>query len=109
MNKKTPLQIVKEKFGSKEKLIEQVIELISESKEQAKELEYNLTKSTNKKLLRLHKVGNRIKEEFGSKEELVDKIVELKGMVKDKVYRESLMKKSLPKLLDNYNILNKKK
>lgn len=107
--KKTPLQKVKETFGSREKLIEQVIELISEGKDHAKELQYNLTKSTNKKLLRLHKIGTRVKEEFGSREKLVEKILELKDRSKDKPFKESLLKKSLPMLMDKYNILNKKK
>ena len=100
MNKLSPLQIVKEKFGSKEKLVDKVTELIAKGKEEKEELKERLLQSTNKKLLRLYEIGSKVKKEFGSKEKLVDKILLLQSRTKDIPYRDSLASMPLPKLFD---------
>ncbi|MBU1238861.1 hypothetical protein KJ865_04050, partial [Myxococcota bacterium] len=65
--KKSPLQMVKEKFESKEKLAEKIVELLAKSKEEKQQLKETLLVASNKQLLRLFDIGNSMKSRFGSK------------------------------------------
>ncbi len=98
--KKTPLQIVKEKFGSKEELVGKVSEMLKAVGETKDELKERLQHTTNKKLLRLHEITEKVKEEYGSKEKMVEKILELRDRTRDLPYKEKLMKYSVPRLFD---------
>jgi hypothetical protein len=127
MMKNTPLQIVNEMFGTKgelddvsheekqkiqksnkEQLVAKVIELIGNTKEEKQRLQKSLQFQTNKKLLRLYKVGNAVKEQFGTKEKLVDNIVKLQSKVTDLPYKNKLLTFSLPKLMDLFRVSEKK-
>lgn len=50
---KTPLQMMKDQYGSKDKLVAAVVEALNPAKEQKGELETKLTKQSNKKLFTL--------------------------------------------------------
>ena len=99
--KKSPVTAVKERFQSKEKLVEAVQKLatsdlwldrVSASK--------GLAKVSNQKLLRLHDVLSDAKQRFGSRDKLISAILELNKRTKDAGYGASLKKFPLPQLLD---------
>jgi hypothetical protein len=99
--KKTPLSQVKDRFGSKEKLVTAVEELATD------ELwldRYNETKGlqsvSNAKLLRLHAVLTEARERFGSRDSLVDAILELEQRSKDEGFRTRLRRYPVARLLD---------
>jgi hypothetical protein len=99
--KKTPLSQVKERFGSKQKLVEAVEELASEQLwidryNQAK----GLQSVSNAKLLILHDLLTDVKERFGSREQLVDAILELEKRSTDEGLRSRLRRYPVPRLLD---------
>lgn len=96
----SPLQKVKERFGSKEKLAQAVIDLFSQIKEEKEDLQERLKTAANTQLLHLHEVATLIKERFGTKEKLVEHLLSLQNRVKDASYRAKLSTFSLPKLMD---------
>lgn len=99
-NKKTPLQIVKETHGSKDKLVDELVKLLDPAKgESADELTGRLKLVTNRKLLHLLAVAKEV-EELGGKKAVVTKIAELRGQPKDTYYVDKLGGLSLPRLLD---------
>lgn len=96
----TPLQIVKEKHGSKEQLVETVAGLVEPIEgESADEHKRRLRNVPNAKLLHLMAVGERVKE-LGGRDAVVKKVLELKGQPKDHEYGDSLRKLSQGRLLD---------
>jgi hypothetical protein len=96
----TPLQIVKEKHGSKEKLVETVAGLVDPLEgESADEHKRRLRNVPNAKLLHLAGVGERIKT-LGGRDAVVQKVLELKGQAKDHEYADKLRKLSYGRLLD---------
>jgi hypothetical protein len=99
--KKSPVAVVKERFASKDKLVEAVqklatgdlwIDRVSAGK--------GLAKVSNQKLLKLHNVLSDAQKRFGSRDKLVSAILELKKRSKDAAYTASLKKFPLPQLLD---------
>ncbi len=99
--KKSPVTVVKERFQSKDKLVEAVQKLatadlwldrVSAGK--------GLAKVSNQKLLRLHDVLTDAKQRFGSRDKLISAILELKKRTKDAGYTASLKNFALPQLLD---------
>jgi hypothetical protein len=99
--KKTPLQLVKEQFGDKQKLVEAVQKLATDDLwldrvNDAKGLE----RVSNQKLLRLHASLSQAKEKFGSRDKLIGAILELEKRVKDDGFKARLAKYPLPRLLD---------
>lgn len=107
--KKTPLQAVKEKFESKEKLVAAVqalateelwIDRVSEAK--------GLAKVSNKKLLHLHEVLSTVKDKFGSRAKLIASILELEKRTKDDGFKTRLERLSTPALLDEHGAATKR-
>lgn len=96
----SPLQKVKERFGSKEKLAQAVLDLFKQVKEEKEDLQDRIKTAANTQLLRLHEVATQVRERFGSKEKLVEHLLSLQNRVKDAGYREKLASFSLPKLMD---------
>lgn len=99
--KKPPLSQVKQKFETKEKLVEAVEKLatddlwldrVSETK--------GLQKVSNAKLLRLHEVLSTVKDKFGTRAKLIDAIATLEKRSKDAGYKQRLATYPLPRLLD---------
>ena len=99
---KTPLQIVKEKFGEKSKLVEAIKALATD------DLWLNRTNSekglefvSNAKLLRLHAVFTAVKEKFGTRAKLIAAIADLEGR-KDEGFTKRLGEFPVPRLYDTW-------
>ncbi len=100
--KASPLAEVKDRFGSKEKLVDAVRELAGEELflDRVNE-DKGLERVSNQKLLRLHAVLSEVKAKFGSRAKLVDAILEAEGR-KDAGYRDRLERWPTPRLWDWY-------
>lgn len=109
MSKKTPLQIVKETHGSKDKLVDEVAKLLEPADgESAGDFKGRLKLVPNRKLLHLLEVGKEI-ESLGGKKKVVAKIAELKGQAKDTYFVDKLSGQSFPELLDTLKSLERAK
>lgn len=107
---KSPLAVVKEKFGDKAKLI---AALESFSKDEALWIDRvntdkGLEHVSNTKLLRLHEIFSQVKERFGSRAKLIDAIVELEKRAKDTGYRVRLERFPVPRLWDFYRVASRR-
>jgi hypothetical protein len=100
MAKKTPLQIVKDKYGSKDKLVDAVAALVERAEgetddEHKKRLKY----VSNAKLLHIAGQAERAKA-LGGRDGMVAKALELKGQTKDHEYSDRLKRLPLGRLID---------
>lgn len=101
--KKTPLQIVKDRFGDKAKLIEALRKFTNEDLWVNRlNAEKGLEHVSNAKLLRLHDTFSAVKDKFGNRFKLIDAIVSLENRVKDAGFRTRLEKYPVPRLFDMY-------
>jgi len=101
--KKSPLARQKDEHESKEKLVDRVISVlgsINKSEQDKDELKASLLGASNKKLLRLHDVGNEIKSKYGSLEKLVDALGAALGRAKDAPFLTKLKSYTPARLLD---------
>jgi len=104
--KKTPLQIVKDRFGDKTKLVEALAQFTNEDMwvnrlNAAKGLEH----VSNAKLLRLFDTFSAVKEKFGTRAKMIDTILEIEKRAKDAGYRDRLERYPVPRLFDMYRSL----
>jgi len=99
--KKSPVVVVKERFASKDKLVEAVqklatadlwIDRVNGTK--------GFAKVSNQKLVKLHDTLTDAQKRFGSRDKLISAILELKKRTKDAGYAAGLKKAPLPQLLD---------
>ena len=102
--KKSPLQEVNDRFGSKDDLVTAVRELATEELwlERVNE-DKELDRVSNKKLLHLHTVLSEVKEQFGSRQALVDEIASLEDHGKDEDFKTALLRRPTPQLYDLYH------
>jgi len=103
MSKKSPLQQTQESFGSKEKLVDSLVNVlhsIAKSDSDKEALKGRLLAASNKKLLRLLEVGSEIKEKYGSVEKLADAVAKALGRAKDAPYVAKLKTLAPARLLD---------
>jgi hypothetical protein len=103
--KKSPLAIVKERFGedrkaAKQKLVAAVRDLAGKDQLLDRSLE-SLELVSNKKLLHLESVLKAVKE-HGGRASLVSKILEVEKRTKDEGYKSRLERFPTPRLLDHY-------
>lgn len=100
--KKTPITVTKERFESKEKLVEAVQKLATKDLwlERTNEGRGGLKSASNAKLLRLHDVLSAVKKDFGSRAKLIEAIAELEKRSKDSGFKTRLETYPLPRLLD---------
>ncbi len=110
--KKSPLALVKEQFGSKDKLVdallalpESVLDRPEADADDKDAFRSRLLGAANAKLLRLHKTGKAVSERWGSKTKLVDAILDLRKRTKDQDYRTKLTTLPLGKLYDQATAL----
>jgi hypothetical protein len=108
MMSKSPLSVVKERFGddskqAKKKLVEAVrkaagkdlwLERLNEEK--------GLERASNRKLLHLERVFEAMSKEVGSREKLIGEIAKLQGRAQDEDYKTRLGEESTPSLWDRY-------
>lgn len=102
--KKTPLQIVAERFKSKEELVKAVQKLATEDLWLDRTSgDKGLGRVSNAKLLRLHAVLDDAKKRFGTRAKLIDAIRVLEKRSKDEGYKLRLSQLPLPRLIDQHD------
>jgi hypothetical protein len=94
-----PFAVMKAKFGSKDKLVEELLGLL-ESDISKEDLRARLRGVSNTKLMRLHAIASVTKQKFGSHEKLVEATAGALGRSKDKDYVGKLGTLSNGRLLD---------
>jgi hypothetical protein len=107
---KSPATIVKEQFGDKAKLIAALTPFTQDDSwlprlNEAK----GLSRISNAKLLRLHRLLSEVKDKFGGRLKLVDAVCELEKRTKDEGYKGRLLTYPVPRLYDLYRSLAKRK
>src|SRR5271154_2555298 len=103
MSNKSPLAIVKDKFGDKAKLVAEVEKLAGEDLWVSRtNKEKGLGHVSNAKLLRLHETFTAVKEKFGTRAKLIDAILEVEKRAKDEGYKTHLSAFPVPRLWDLY-------
>jgi hypothetical protein len=107
MTRKSPLAIVKERFGEKAKLVEAVKAFVTEDlwlgrTSSDRGGDKGLDHVSNAKLLRLHGIFTEVKEKFGTRTKLIDAILEVENRTKDAGYRRRLEAHPVPRLYDQY-------
>jgi hypothetical protein len=109
--KTTPLAQVKERFGSKENLVQELRKLFDKTDlfENRLNPDKGLLRVANSKLLKLHDVATEVKERFTTRANLIDDLLQLLGRQKDEQYKESLGRWGLPRLWDYYRSVAKKR
>lgn len=109
MSKKSPLQIVNDKFGSKKDLAKRLAELLEPGPDESKEdLAARLSFVSNSKLLHLQLLADKLAT-HGGRDGLVGKIAAAEGKSNDKDYIAALTKKrSLGWLVDRLEVLTRR-
>jgi hypothetical protein len=109
MTAKTPLALVKGKFGDKAKLVEAVEKLASEELWVARtNKDKGLAHVSNAKLLRLHAIFTEVKETFGTRDKLVEAILQLEKRTQDVGLKQRLSSWPVPRLFDAYRSAKKR-
>ena len=111
MSKPTPLQRVKSTYGSKESLVDQLVDRLERFDDEGTDaFRARLMQVSNKKLLRLMDVQTRLESEFGNKETLVDRIIQFKNpkQANDQPFKTKLMGYRITRLLDLHDSLKRK-
>ena len=105
---KSPLSIVKERFGddpkkAKEKLVAAVQKVAGKDVwlDRLNE-EKGLKHVSNKKLLHLEQVFEAVRKKVGSRDKLIGEIAKLQGRSKDEDYKTRLGEESTPSLWDRF-------
>lgn len=107
---KSPAQIVTEKFGDKQKLVDAVKTFVNDELWVAREnKDKGLAHVSNAKLLRLHEIFSAVKGQFGTRAKLIDAVAEAAGRAKDAGYRTRMEGWPVPRLFDAYKSLTKAK
>ena len=111
---KSPLAIVKEKFGDKSKLVEAVKAFGTEELWLGRTSADNgggegrgLQHVSNAKLVRLHTVFTAVKEKFGTRAKLIEEILVAQKRSKDGDLKKKLETYPVPRLFDLYKSVSK--
>ena len=99
--KPSPLAQVKDRFESKDKLVDAIRDFGDDLFLDRFNEDKGLERVSNAKLLHLHDVLAAVKEEFGSRDKLIDAICEVEGR-KDDGYKTRLGRWPTPRLWDWY-------
>lgn len=106
---KTPLTLVKERFGDKQKLVSAVEKLATKDLWLDRvNADRGLGMISNAKLLRLHAALEDAQKRFGTRGKLVSAIQELEKRAKDDGYKTRLEKYPLPRLIDLHDSIAKR-
>lgn len=100
--KKSPLQQVRDQFGSKKELVERLLPVVDrvQTDESDAEFAQRLGTASNKQLLRMWTVASTVKEKFGTRAALVDAVVKAKFGKENNDYRDALGRLTNARLLD---------
>jgi len=108
MSQSSPLSRVKEKFGGKDKLVDQIVGLLGSTGDEPKdELRKRLLGAANRKLIRLHDVATGLKH-HGGHDKLADAAAAGLGRAKDKDYVQKLNTYSAGRLLDMVRVAERR-
>jgi len=109
--KTTPLAEIKERFGSKEKLVKEIKSMFDKGDlfDNLLNPDKGIARVSNAKLLRLHRVGTEIRERFGDRTKLTDDLLRILKREKDEGFRARLEGWGLPRLWDYYKSVTEKK
>ena len=106
---KTPLQLVNEEHGGKEKLVDKILgNLEPDGDEDKADLRTRLLAASNKKLLRLVRNAQALKEKYGSKEKIVATVAAALGRAKDSDFVKRLESMTQGRLLDMARALGRR-
>ncbi len=106
---KSPLAIVKDKFGDKKKLVAAVEKLAGEDLWVSRtNKEKGLAHVSNAKLVRLYETFTAVKEKFGTRAKLIDAILVVEKRAKDEGYKQHLSAFPVPRLWDLYKSTSKR-
>lgn len=109
MSKQSPLQIVKDKFGSKQELATKLADMLEAEEDESKEEHVErLGRVSNAKLLHLHDLAEKVADK-GGREGLTTKIAAAAGKSNDKDFIASLDKRSLGWLYDQAMVASRRK
>ena len=88
---KTPISVVKDKFGDKSKLVAAVEKFTGDDLWVARtNANKGLAHVSNAKLLRLHATFTAVKEKFGTRAKLIDAICDLEKRTKDDGFKKRI-------------------
>lgn len=101
----TPLQTVKKNFESRAELVKQLADLVDRQHGDSStdEVKSRLMGLSNKKLLRLYQVEQKVREKFGDRDKLIAHIVDARkaaGHTADDSFKAKLETYSKARLLD---------
>lgn len=100
MPDQSPLERVRDEHGSKEELVEKVLDIIDVPEdEDPLDVEERISTASNQKLLRLWDYHELIEDQFGSKQGLIDKITTAKFPGGNPDFAEKLEDYTLPRLV----------
>ncbi|MEN9581906.1 MAG: hypothetical protein RJA70_4915 [Pseudomonadota bacterium] len=105
---KSPLSVVKERFGDKQKLVAAVEKLAVGDLWIDRLSDKELARVSNTKLLKLHDVLSTATKDFGSRAKLVSAILELEKRTKDDGLKARLESYPLPRLADAHAAARKR-
>ncbi len=113
MASKSPVAVVKERFGEKSKLVEAVQSFVNDDlwvKRTSTDRggSRGLQHVSNAKLLKLHTTFSAVKDKFGTRAKLIDAILELEKRSKDAGFRTRLEAYPVPRLWDMYKSADKR-
>jgi hypothetical protein len=100
MSNKTPKQLVEAKFGTRGDLVDAIIGLTGDGGDSRS----SLMGTTNKKLLRIHEVAEKVSSTYGGKSGLIDAISSLQfsSGKPNAGWREKMEGKTVKFLLDHH-------
>lgn len=106
----SPSQIVKDKFGDKNKLVEAVKQFVNDDLWVGREnKDKGLARVSNSKLLRLLNTFTTVQSKWGTRAKLIDAVVEAAGRGKDAGYRKGIESWPVPRLYDAFKSFTAKK
>ena len=108
--KTTPLAEIKERFGSKEKLVKELKAMFDKGDlfENRLNPDKGLLRVSNAKLLALYDLGTEIKERFSTRAKMTEDLLKMMKREKDEQFRAKLESWGLPRLWDYYKSVAKK-
>jgi len=100
MAKQSPLERVRDEHGSKEQLVDKVLEVLEvPENEDPLDFEERLSTASNKKLLRIWDYHQLVEETFGSRQGMIDKITTARFPGGNPDYADKLADYTLPRLV----------